>query len=148
LHLAASEQITGIIMICAPAYVYPGMLPVARLVESFTPVPPVLSEDLRRSALSEHDTIPMAPVESILHYWPLLRTELPSVTAPFLIMTAVHDYYVVSARDAQAIYRSVGSQEKYLVKFGQSDCLLADDAGPEEVFARILDFIQSHACGV
>jgi carboxylesterase len=79
----------------------------------------------------------------MFHYWPLLRAELPSVTAPVLIMTAIHDR-VVSARDAQAIYRLIGSQEKYLVKFRRSYHLLMDDSGQEVVFARTLDFIQSH----
>ena len=88
----------------------------------------------------------MVPVESTLHYLPSLRTALPSVTAPILIMTAIHDH-IVPARDGQAIYRLIGSQEKYLVKFRRSYHLLMRDHDREEVFVRTLDFIQSHARG-
>jgi len=150
LHLAASNLVTGIIIFCVPVYMYSWITSSAGSVESFTPVPLKLREDLRgsevgrRSGVGVHGKPPVTPVESTLHYWPLLRTELPSVTAPILIMTSVDDQ-VVSTRDARAIYRLIGSQEKYLVMFRRSEHLLVNDADPEEVFARALDFIQSHA---
>jgi carboxylesterase len=149
LHLAASEAVAGIVTMCAPVYMYPWMLPAVRLVKHVTPALPTLREDLRsyearrRYKRDASRWTPMAPVESMLHYLPSLRTELPSVTAPALIMTAIHDH-VVPARDGQAIYRLIGSQEKYLVKFRQSYHVLMKDHDREEVFARTLEFIQSH----
>jgi carboxylesterase len=150
LHVAASEPVTGIVTMCAPIYIYPWMFPAVRLLKHFTPAVPKLREDLRSYELRRrhthqmHSKPPLAPVESTLHYLPSLRTELPAVTAPALIMTAIHDH-VVPARDAQAIYRLIGSQEKYLVKFRRSYHLLMKDHDREEVFARTLHFIQSHA---
>jgi carboxylesterase len=150
LHVAASEPVAGIVTMCAPIYIYPWMFPTVRQLKHFTPTAPNVREDFRRhDARRRHihqmySKSSLAPVGSTLHYWPSLRAELPSVTAPALIMTAIHDH-IVPARDAQAIYRLIGSQEKYLVKFRRSYHLLMKDHDREEVFARTLDFIQSHA---
>ncbi len=149
LHIAASESVTGVVTICEPVYMYPWLHPAVCLIKHSTPMPAKLREDLRSSearrrfALGVHGRPPMASVKSVFHDWSLLRTELPSVTAPVLIMTAIHDH-VVSARDTQAIYRLIGSQEKYLVQFRRSYLLLMNDPDQEVVFARTLDFIQSH----
>jgi carboxylesterase len=149
LYVAASEPVTGIITMCAPIYIYPWMFPAMRLLKHFTPASPDVHEDLRsyearrRYTHQMRSKSPLAPVETALHHLPSLRTALPSVTAPALIMTAIHDH-VVPASDAQAIYRLIGSQEKYLVKFRRSYHLLMKDHDREEVFARTLHFIQSH----
>jgi carboxylesterase len=146
LHIASSESVAGIVTMCAPVYMYPWMLPAVRLVKHLTPT---LREDVhssearRRSKRDVNRRTPMVPVANMLQYLPSLRTELPSITAPALIMTAIHDH-IVPARDGQAIYRLIGSQEKYLVKFRQSYHVLMKDHDQEEVLARTLDFIQSH----
>jgi carboxylesterase len=150
LRVAASEPVAGIVTMCTPVYMYPWMLPAVRLIKHLNPVPPIAHTDLhgyeaqRDYKPDVYRRPPLVPGESTLHYLPSLRTALPSVTAPALIMTAIHDH-VVPARDAQAIYRLISSQEKYLVKFRQSYRLLMRDHDREEVFARTLDFIQSHA---
>lgn len=149
LHVAASEPITGIVTMCAPIYLYPWMFPAVRLLKHFSPVAPKLCEDLRsyearrRSTHQTNSKPSGAPLDSTSHYLLALRTELSSVTAPALIMTAIQDHFV-PARDAQAIYRLISSQEKYLVKFRRSYHLLMKGHDREEVFARTLDFIQSH----
>lgn len=150
LHIAASDPVAGIVTMCAPVYAYPWMFPATRMIKHFTPVPPRLREDVRsyetrrRYKLDVYSRTPIAPVEGRLHYLPSLRTELPTITVPALIMTAIHDH-VVPASDGQTIYRLIGSQEKYLVKFRQSHHLLMKDHDREEVFARTLDFMQNHA---
>ncbi len=152
LHVAVSEPVAGIVTMCAPVYLYPWMFPAVSLVKHGAPVPPKLREDLssyearRRLAPDVYSGTPLAPVESISHYLPSLRTELPFVTVPALIMTAIHDG-VVPARDGQAIYRLIGSQEKYLVKFRGSSHMLLKGHDREEVFVRTLDFVQNHARG-
>jgi carboxylesterase len=150
LHVAASERVTGVVTMCAPIYTYPWMFPSARLTKHFNPVPPKMRGDWRgyegnrRHKPDLYSRSQRGPTENVLPYLPSLRTELPSVTAPALIMTAIHDY-VVPATDAQAIYRLIGSQEKYLVKFRRSYHLLMKDHDQEEVFGRTLDFIRSYA---
>ncbi|GLV58759.1 esterase [Dictyobacter sp. S3.2.2.5] len=149
LHMAASEQVTGVVTMCAPISMYPGMLAAVRVVKRFTPWLPTLREDVRdkearrRYARGVYRHTPMAPVESMLQYLPLLRAELPNVTAPILIMTAIHDH-VVPARDGRTIYRLIGSQEKQLVTFHRSYHVIMKDHDREEVFERTLAFIQRH----
>jgi carboxylesterase len=150
LHVAASERVAGVVTMCAPIYIYPWMFPTAHPTKQFNPVSPKLREGLlgygglRRPKPDLYTRSQRGPAENALHYLPSLRAELPAVTAPALIMAAIHDY-VVPARDAQAIYRLIGSQEKYLVKFRRSYHLLMKDHDQEEVFGRTLDFIQNYA---
>ncbi|GCE27136.1 esterase [Dictyobacter alpinus] len=149
LHVAASEQVAGLVTMCAPISMFPGMLTGVRIVKRFTPWLPTLREDVRDPTARRRYTqgvyrhTPMAPVESMLQYLPLLRAELPSVTAPILIMTAIHDH-VVPARDGRMIYRLIGSQEKQLVTLHRSYHVIMKDHDRDEVFARTLAFIQQH----
>ncbi len=150
LHIAAHEEIAGLVTMCAPINMYPGMLTAVRLVKRVTPWLPTVREDVRDPVARRAHTrgvyrwTPMAPVESMLQYLPLLRAELPSVKVPILIMTAIHDH-VVPARDGRAIYRLVGSQEKHLLTLHNSYHVIMKDHDREEVFARTLAFIQRHA---
>jgi carboxylesterase len=147
LHIAASESIAGIVTMSTPVYMYPWMFPTAHWLKHFAPGSPKLRADLRGDEASfryKSDVYSSkVPAKSMLHYLPSLQTELPTVTAPALILTATHDD-LVPASDARAIYRSIGSQEKYLVKFRRSHHLLMKGDDREEVFARTLEFIQSH----
>jgi len=83
----------------------------------------------------------MAPVKSMLQYLPRLCSELPAVTVPALIMNATHDH-VVPARDGEAIYRLIGSQDKELVTFRRSYHVITKDCEHEQVFTKTLAFVQ------
>jgi carboxylesterase len=150
LHTAAHEPVAGLVTMCAPAYMPPWMLPAVSLVRRVTPFLPTYGRDIcdaqaRRSyKRAIYRWTPMAPVESMLQYLPRLRAELSSVTAPALIMSAVHDH-VVPACDGQTIYRLLGSHEKELVTFYRSYHLLMKDHDREDVLARMLAFIRHHA---
>ena len=149
LHVAAHEEVAGIVTMCAPIHMHPFLLPAVRLARRFTSMLPTLREDIRdpearrRYTREVYRWTPMAPVESMLQYLPQLRQELPAVTAPILIMTALHDH-VVPARDGRAIYRLIGSQDKHLVTFHRSYHVIMKDHDRAEVFARTLAFIQKH----
>lgn len=150
LHVAAHEAVTGLVVMCAPLYLQPWMLPAVSLAKRFTPAVPSLREDVRdpqarwRYPRGEYRWTPMQPVESMLRYLPQLRAELPTITAPALVMLAERDH-VVPARDSREIYRLLGSQEKYLVTFHRSYHVLMKDYEREEVFTRTSAFIQQIA---
>lgn len=147
LHTAAHTKIDGIITMCAPLHMFPWTKPAVRLAKRFVPALPTIREDVRDPVARQRHTrdvyrwTPMAPVESMLHHLPLVRAELPLVTAPALIMTALRDH-VVPARDGREIYRLLGSQEKYLVNFHRSYHVLMKDYDRDEVFAKTLTFVQ------
>jgi carboxylesterase len=82
----------------------------------------------------------------MLNYLPILRTELPRVTAPALIMVSTHDH-VVPARDGREIYHLIGSREKHFVTFYHSYHVIMKDHDREEVFTKIEAFVLRHAFG-
>lgn len=150
LHAAAHEEVTGIVSICAPLYMHPGLKLAVRAVKYITPLLPTLREDVRdregrrRYARDSYRWTAMRPVESLLQFLPHLRVELPNITAPALIMISIHDH-VVPARDGRDIYRYIGSREKHLVTFHRSYHVVMKDYDRDEMFEKTLAFIQLHA---
>ena len=150
LHLAAHEEVAGLVTMCAPLYMYPGMLLAVRFTKRFAPLLPTLREDIHDPVARRHYRrdvyrwTPMAPVESMLQYLPSLRDELSHVTAPILVMVALHDH-VVPARDGHSIYQRVGSKDKQLVTLHRSYHVVMKDHERAEVFAQTLAFLQKHA---
>lgn len=147
LHIAAHEEINGVVAMCPPLYMRSWMLLAVRLVKRLTPLVPSLRKDIcdpvarRHYTLSTYRWTPMAPVESMLQYLPHLYNELPAVTVPALIMNATRDH-VVPAKDGQAIYQLISSQDKELVTFHRSYHVIMKDWEYEQVFTKILVFIQ------
>ena len=150
LHVAAHEEVAGIVSICSPSRLNPGLEVAVRIGKHITPLLPTLPEDVwdregrRRYQRDGYTWTPMRPVESLLQFLPRLREELPHITAPALIMTSIHDH-VVPARNGRDIYRRIGSREKHLVTFHHSYHVIMKDHDREEMFAKTLAFIQRHA---
>ena len=150
LHVAAHEQVAGVVAMCAPIRMPMWMAPAIRLTQRFTPIVPTLREDVRdpvgrrRYARESYRWTPMAPVASMLRFLPELRTELPRITVPVLVMTSLHDH-VVPARDGREIYHLLGSKEKFIVTFYRSFHVIMKDHDREEVFAKTIDFVRKYA---
>ena len=150
LHTAAHEEVAGIVAMCAPIHMHPLTRYAVRMGKYLTPLVPTVREDVhdpearRRYGRDGYRWTPMRPVESMLHFLPTLRSELPEVTAPALIMTSVHDH-VVPTRDSREIYQRIGSKEKHLVTFHRSYHVIMKDYDREEVFSKTVDFILCHA---
>lgn len=150
LHLAATEEVAGIVTMCAPLHMYPMLKQVVRVAKYVTPFLPTLREDVRdpearrRYTRDVYRWTPMRPLETMLEFLPQLRAELPKIAAPALIMTSLHDH-VVPARDGREIYRLIGSHEKYLVTFHHSYHVIMKDHDRAEVLSKTTSFIQRHA---
>lgn len=153
LHTAAHEEVAGIVSMCAPISMPVWMGPLVHVGKYVLPLVPTVREDVRdRSARQRYTRdvyrwTPMQPVESMLNYLPILRKELPTITAPALIMVSRHDH-VVPARDGKQIYHLIGSREKHFVTFHHSYHVIMKDYDREEVFAKIEAFILRHALNV
>lgn len=149
LHVAAHEEVTGIVTMCAPLHMHALTRHAVRIIKHVTPLLPTIREDVRdpearrRYTRDVYRWTPMRPVESMLQFLPKLRAELPSITVPALVMTSIHDH-VVPARDGREIYRLLGSQEKHLVTFHRSYHVILKDHDREEVFSKTVAFIQRH----
>jgi carboxylesterase len=150
LHVAAHEDIAGVVPICAPLHLHPWLKPAVSLGKYLMPLVPTLREDVRdrearhRYTREVYRWTPLLPVESMVQYLPQLRTEIGRITAPALIITSLHDH-VVPARDGREIYRLIGSREKHLVTLHRSYHVVMKDHDREEVFEKTLAFVLHHA---
>lgn len=150
LHVAAHEEVAGVVTLCAPIRMQPWLVPFIGLAKHVTPLLPTLREDVRdpegrrRYRRDVYRWTPMRPVESLYQSLPRLRSELPRVTVPVLIITSVHDH-VVPARDGREIYHRIGSEEKHLVTLHRSYHVIMKDHDREEVFTKTAAFIAHHA---
>jgi len=153
LHTAAHEEVAGVVSMCAPLHMRPWLRPAVRVARRVTPLLPTLREDVRDPDARRKYTrdvyrwTPMAPVASMLEYLPRLRSELPLVTTPVLVMAALHDH-VVPVRDGREIYRLLGSKDKHLVILHHSYHVIMKDHDREEVMSRTLAFVQRHGAAV
>ncbi len=153
LHIAAHEEVAGVVSMCAPLSIRPWLRPLIRMGKYFWPLVPTVREDVCDPAARKRYTrdvyrwTPMQPVESMMNYLPILRTELPRITAPALIMVSDHDH-VVSPRDGRVIYHLIGSREKHFVTFHHSYHVIMKDHDREEVFAKTEAFVLRHACHI
>ena len=150
LHIAAHEEIAGIVPICAPLHLQPWLKPVVSIGKYLLPLVPTIREDVRdpearrRYTRDVYHWTPLQPVESMVRYLPQLRAELDHITAPALIITSLHDH-VVPARDGREIYRLIGSREKHLVTLHRSYHVVMKDHDREEVFDKTLAFVLHHS---
>ncbi|HVB22068.1 MAG TPA: alpha/beta fold hydrolase [Ktedonobacteraceae bacterium] len=150
LHVAAHEDVGGVVAMCAPLHLHPMTRYAVRVAKYITPLLPTVREDVRDPAARRRYTrdvyrwTPMRPVESMLQFLPTLRSELPRITVPALVMTSIHDH-VVPARDGREIYRQLGSREKHLVTFHRSYHVIMKDHDRDEVFTKTYAFIRQHA---
>jgi len=150
LHVAAHEEVAGIVTMCAPLHMHPWTEAAVRFARRVMPLLPTLREDVRdpearrRYPREAYRWTPMSPVESMLQFLPCLRAELPQIRVPALIMTSIHDH-VVPARDGREIYQLIGSREKYLVTLHRSFHVIMKDHDRQEVFAKTAAFISRNA---
>ena len=150
LHVAAHEEVAGVVSICAPLHLHPWLKPAVSIGKYLLPLVPTLREDVRdpearhRYTRDVYRWTPLHPVESMVRYLPQLRTELQLITAPALIITSLHDH-VVPARDGREIYKLIGSREKHLVTLHRSYHVVMKDHDREEVFDKTLAFVLHQA---
>lgn len=149
LHVAAHEEVAGLVSMCAPLYMHPWTAFAVRLAKGVAPLLPSLGEDVhwqirRRHKRNVYRWMPVSSLESMLQFLPQLRAELPTITIPALVMTSIYDH-VVPARDGREIYKLLGSQEKYLVTFRRSYHVIMKDHDRNEVFAKTAAFITRYA---
>ena len=153
LHVAAHEEVAGVVPICAPLHLHPWLKPAVSIGKYLLPLVPTIREDVRdrearrRYSRDVYRWTPLHPVESMVRYLPKLRTELQNITAPSLIITSIHDH-VVPARDGREIYKLIGSREKHLVTLHHSYHVVMKDHDREEVFDKTLAFVLHHAKNV
>lgn len=97
-----------------------------------------------RSALSTrvaYTHIPMRAFNRLLAYTRQARAECSRVTAPLLVLQAVHDH-AVSPKSADIICDNASSSYKKIIWYPESYHIILIDLEKEQVFRDILQFVQ------
>ncbi|WNC31086.1 alpha/beta fold hydrolase [Thermosynechococcus sp. PKX82] len=153
LHLAYEYAVDSLVLLAPFLRIYrPWFCPVApeRLVQSvgqwipFVPRRslPIRDRPLRQAAEAAcfFKSFNLQAVRSALELIAQVERELPLITTPALILQSLADT-VVDPQGAQRIYEHLGSPEKELHWFKESDHLLPLDVEREQVFAKVVAFL-------
>jgi len=150
LHAAAHTEVAGVVSMCSPLQMYPGLKLGVSLLRRVIPALPTIREDVRDPLARRGYTrdvyrwTALAPTESLLQFLPQLQAELPQITAPVLVIASQHDH-VIPVNDGRKIYARLGSQQKELLIVHRSFHVIMKDYDRAEVCSRTVAFIQRHA---
>ena len=86
---------------------------------------------------------PLVAVDHLLDLMRVTRKIIPKVTTPALIMHGLHDR-VIDPKSAAYLFKRIGSPQKELVWWRNSGHGVPFDAEREEVWRRVLQFVQAH----
>lgn len=144
LWLAARRPVAGVIGLGTP-YRLTWKAYMAYLVRFVRPALPKRggSSIADPAARQRHPSYTATPTNSLVEMIRLLRhvrANLPSVTAPLLLVHAWSDP-VIPRQNALAVYRAVGSTEKQLVWVYRSAHIITEDYDKGEVFEQCVHFV-------
>lgn len=88
--------------------------------------------------------VPLAAVASLAEFLDHLWEDLPEVQAPVLLLHARHDS-VAPPADVALILDRLGSRHKSAVWIENSDHIITEDFGKEEVFRQAVEFVRKHS---
>jgi carboxylesterase len=149
LHLAANHSLDGIVAMSAPAYIADWRFRFMPLAQYFVRwVTPNIESDLTdpeaENRYFSYDRLPTRCVASFGELLSLVRSELPQVKVPALIMQGKNDHHV-PAESARIIFQELGSAEKEIVWWPNSGHCITVDSEREAVWARAYEFIAKHS---
>lgn len=151
LHLAANCAFSGVVLL-APA------LWVRDWRSSFAPLLRFLVREVHKDPNPEHadltdpeaykrfwsyDVYPTQAVHQLVLLQRRVRSELPRIKMPTLIICSTRDMSV-SPRSGPRIHQRVASVDKELVVFGNSGHGLVADTEREAVFQKVCDWVMAH----
>ena len=149
LHLAAHHSVAGIVVMSAPAYIADWRFRFMPLAQHFIHwVTPNIESDLTdpeaENRYSSYDRLPTRCVASLGELLSLVRSELPQVKVPALIMQGKNDHHV-PADSAHIVFQGLGTEEKEIVWWLDSGHAITIDSEREAVWARAYEFIAKHS---
>jgi len=146
LYAAARRPVDGVIALCAPLRMQPGLAFLVGIARWFAPYMPTLREDIMdpvaRRVYAAHTCrwTSLEAAHHIFRFLPYLEAALPRVTAPALIVTARHDH-VVPPADSHEIYHRIASTEKEFLELPRSSHVVMKDYDHQELFEHIARFV-------
>jgi carboxylesterase len=144
LLLAAKNPVAGVVTMSAPAVYMKNewQFIAARYLWWLRPL--WKKSPGERSLTPSYREIPVRAAGELLIYRKELDAALPSVTAPALLMHAVHDKDV-PFENLNYIYDKIGSSCKKKIRIEQGGHVLTEDADKEKVYQEVIDFLAEMA---
>lgn len=149
LHLAAhhSTELQGAIALATPLRLHHPALPIlpllSRVVDS-TPKKGIgVSDPVLARARVSYDRRPLAGVLQLNRFLSALRKELHAVTCPLFLAHSRGDLGI-SFSNMGAIAAGVSSRSIDLLELSRSDHILPLDVEREQLFERIIAFVQAN----
>ncbi|UCH10829.1 MAG: alpha/beta fold hydrolase [Fidelibacterota bacterium] len=90
-----------------------------------------------------YDSYPLKGVRAMIQLNRYVRSELPKVTTPALIMHSRADV-TAPFKNATMVFNQIGSEDKALITYRQSGHVLPDESEKERVWEQVLDFMNQH----
>jgi carboxylesterase len=155
LHLAATHPVHKLVMLCpylSIRYQWYYLLPleaylfsIGHLIEDIPrlrlPIKDqIMHEGAQKAAFFQ--TFNLSSVRSAVALIDQVKTEIPKITAPALIIQACNDT-IVDPAGAEFLYQYLGSPIKKLHWLPESDHIITLDLEREEVFAEVGAFLQT-----
>jgi carboxylesterase len=147
LHLAAQQPLDGVVLINTPIYLPQFIKGAINLFGGAIPYLNKVFSDVRepvaRAAQRGYARTPVECYSSLIDLLTVVRSELPRVTTPALVMYSRNDH-VVMTPNSHFIYANLGSRDKRLVVLHRGYHVATVDYDKGDVFARSHDFIVRH----
>ncbi len=146
-YAAQTDDLAGIVALCAPMHVKATVRFLAALANGIWPYYWKASEDngdpATRQAYQPH-WVAWQPLRSLLHTLPKIVPELARVQCPALIIGGREDR-VVAWEEAKFIYDHIASPAKSLLILPQSHHAVLQDVDREQAMATIVDFVAARS---
>jgi len=150
LYVAARRPVDGVVALCAPLHMQPGLALLVGMARWLLPYLPIVHQDIadpvaRRAyatGAQGYAWTSLGAAHHIFRFLPHLEAALPRVTVPALIVTARQDH-VVPPADSREIYRRIGSTQKEFLELPRSSHIVMKDYDQAELFARVGRFIEN-----
>ena len=147
LHLAARDQVDGVIALAPPILTPDRRLPIARFIWRFKPYSYKDLADLHdQDALAHHADYDRFPTRSTAELYDLIvhvRRDLKSIRQPLLLIHARQDR-VVSIDGADYIWQRVSSNDKERCILDRGGHIITEDYDKAVAFAQIDNFLSKH----
>lgn len=147
LHLAAQQQIDGVIALAPPIVIQDRRAAWARLIWPFKPYSPKGLANLHdQAALAEHADYFHFPTRSVAELYAItqkVRGELPQVQTPLLLIFARQDQ-VVGLGGLDYVWQRVAATDKERVVLERGGHIITEDYDKETAFQHIVAFLNKH----
>ncbi|MEK6822408.1 MAG: alpha/beta fold hydrolase, partial [Nanoarchaeota archaeon] len=137
--LAAEHELDGVILIATPIELQDGRAQFASVYKYLLPYAP--SKNVGDEIGHYYDYFPSNAVAELVSLIGKVKTALPRVSEPALILQSIHDK-TVKPQSANFVYAHLGSARKEWLLYGNATHVLVKEKdAPDIVFTSVDDFI-------